>query len=350
MKNRVDIKEKSIMKEQRMRRPSIAQRKWFFKGLPLGKKSHPLNCVYRKVARVKSTERVHTMKKIEELKKPNRQVRRRLYATDCRKILAADVRAATLTCAKRIFTNVAGCNHEWDCKRYRIVTKAPVKVYNLTDVHAVFNRDFISQLDQHFGHVRATCDDDFVSDRSHLQVSIDAVYELCINPVNYAGLLSLERTDDPYTAFMSGDIGVISTANVSKKLLKTVQTIKRRRLDLIAQKGLGNELVTLDAIEPFGAICVYGGNLIRPDQCKISKTHTKTLGRNVGQIDAPFPLGLPMTHWGAFANSSIRPTATFEYIRWEQRNHVRDLVVLFAGYKGICANSEVTTNYRVEYL
>jgi hypothetical protein len=57
-----------------------------------------------------------------------------------------------------------------------------------------------------------------------------------------------------------------------------------------------------------------------------------------------------MTHWGAFANSSIRPTATFEYIRWEQRNHVRDLVVLFAGYKGICANSEVTTNYRVEYL
>jgi hypothetical protein len=299
---------------------------------------------------VKSNKRVHKTKKIEELKKPNPQVRRRLYATDCKNILAADVRAATLTCAERIFTNGAGCNHEWDCKRYRIVTKAPVKVYNLTDVHAVFNRDFISQLDQHFGHVQAVGDDDFVGDRSHLQVSIDAVYELCINPVNYAGLLSLKRSDDPYTAFMSGDIGVISTANVSKKLQRVMQSIKMRRLDLIAQKGLGNELVTLDAIEPFGAICVYGGNLIRPDQDKISKTHTKTLGRNVGQIDAPFPLGLPMTHWGPFANSSIRPTATFEYIRWEQRNHVRDLVVLFAGYKGICANSEVTTNYRVEYL
>lgn len=344
MQNRVDIK--SIVK-QRMTKPSIAQRKWFFKGLPLGKKSHPLNCVYRKVTRVKSNERVQ---KHEELKKPNQQVRRRLYETDCKNILAADIRAAISTCADRIFTNGAGCNHDWDCKRYRIVTKAPVKVYNLTDVHAVFNRGFISQLDQHFGNVQGVEDNDFVSDRSDLQVSIDAEYELCINPVNYAGLLSHNKSDDPYTAFLYGDIGVISTANVSKRLQKIMQLIKGRRLDLSPQEGLGNNLVSLDAIEPFGPICVYGGNLIRPDQQKISRTHTKTLGKNVGQVDAPFPLGLPMTHWGAFANSSIRPTATFDYVRWEQRNHVRDVIILFAGYRGICANTEITTNYRVEYL
>ena len=56
-------------------------------------------------------------------------------------------------------------------------------------------------------------------------------------------------------------------------------------------------------------------------------------------IDAPYPQGLPCTHWGAFANSSIRPNTFYEYVRMGEEKHIQDVVILKAGRSGIGVDS-----------
>lgn len=309
---------------------SIAQRKWFFKGLPCPKASHPLNWLYRKMT-----------------KKKRKKVKRRLNLGRSMAISAVDIRAAVVACDRSIVTNVLLCDHDWDCKRWRVITTAPVQCYDLTNVERVFKTSFTDQLEEQYGNIVEVSDEHFVMPRDDLYVEVGASVSVC--PRNHAGLLLRTKHSDPYEAFLFGDEEALNGPNVSRKLLSLMRTIRSRRLKVVENREMGNELLTLDAIEPFGAICVYGGNFIPPDQVEVSKTHTRTLGRNAGQIDAPYPLGLPSTHWGALANSSMRPTASFEYVRWEKTNHVRDIIVLIAGRNGIGCEQPIETNYRVEF-
>jgi hypothetical protein len=205
-------------------------------------------------------------------------------------------------------------------------------------------------MEEQFGHVVSVSEVDFAMPRETLSVEVEASSVVRICPKNCAGLLDGKKHSDPYEAFIFGDEeALLHDPNVNTKLISLMRTIRSRRLKLVRCEELGSELVTVDDIEPMGAICVYGGNLIRPGQELLTRTHTKTLGRDVGWIDAPYPQGLPYTHWGAFANSSLKPNTFYAYVRWERKNHIRDIVILNAGRNGIGRGQPISANYRVEF-
>ena len=341
---------------------STEQRKWFFKGLPRCKASHPQNVLFRKLNRKTfkrcRSETVHMdhEKKCETRvvavitdQKEKKNVRRRLVIDGSMSIPAFEIRAALATCDQRLVTSVTRCDHEWGCKRWRVITTTPTRCYNLTDVESVFNSSFIEKMEEQFGHVVNVSEEDFAMPRETLSVEVEGSSVVRICPKNRAGLLDRKKHSDPYEAFIFGDEEALNDPNVNTKLISLMRTIRSRRLKLVRCEELGSELVTVDDIEPMGAICVYGGNFIRPGQELLTRTHTKTLGRDVGWIDAPYPQGLPYTHWGAFANSSLKPNTFYAYVRWERKNHIRDIVILNAGRNGIGRGKPISANYRVEF-